>query len=99
MPDAAVPGSASDPALDNTSRLSGFIGSIVLVRFLWGVGNVVVIYEGLNDVETVTKFPNALGTYFLVSASLLTPYAVNQLSAIFRPSGVDPTHRRLVKNN
>jgi hypothetical protein len=87
-PEASAPGSVSDPAVDNTSysRLSGFIGSIVLVCFLWGVGNV-VIYEALNDVDSVTKFLSALGTYFLAGASLFAPYAVNQLSAIFRPSG------------
>jgi hypothetical protein len=80
-------GVTSDPSMDNTSysRLSGFIGSIILACFLWAIGNI-LIYLAVNDMESATKFMSAMSTYFLAGASLFAPYAVNQLSAIFRPN-------------
>jgi hypothetical protein len=84
---ATATGVATDPAIDNTSysRLSGFIGSIVLACFLWAIGNI-LIYLAMTDMESATKFMSAMSTYFLAGASLFAPYAFNQLSAIFRPN-------------
>ncbi|MGD1015074.1 MAG: hypothetical protein ABR863_01355 [Roseiarcus sp.] len=79
---------AGGPALDNTSysRLSGFIGSVVLACFLWAISNY-VLYASFYDTNTddISKFLGSLGTYFLAGASLFAPYAFNKLSSVFKP--------------
>lgn len=84
--DVAPGAAAPDPALDNTSysRLSGFIGSVVLACFLWAIGNI-VIYLAVTDIDKIPTFLNAIGTYFLAGASLFAPYAFNQVSKVFKP--------------
>lgn len=78
---------ASDPALDNTSysRVSGFIGSTVMACFLWAISNY-VLYAAFCDADNIAKLLASLGTYFLAGASLFAPYAVNQLSKVFKTS-------------
>lgn len=76
----------ADAALMNTSysRLSGFIGSVVLACFLWAISNY-VIYASFHEPATIPEYLKSLGSYFLAGASLFAPYAVNQLSKIFKP--------------
>jgi hypothetical protein len=94
VPSAAVPSAtgtalaaaSNDPALDNTSysRLSGFIGSVVMACFLWAIGNI-VIYQAFNESDKISSFMSSISTYFLTGASLFAPYAFNQLSKVFKP--------------
>jgi len=80
---------AGDAALANTSysRLSGYIGSIVLACFLWAVGNY-VLYASFFDpnADDIPKYLQSISSYFLSGAALFAPYAVNKLSTIFKSS-------------
>ncbi len=76
---------ATIAALANTSysRLSGFIGSIILACFLWAASNY-VIYASFYEPGAVADYVKSFGSYFLAGASLFAPYAVNQLSKVFK---------------
>jgi hypothetical protein len=72
-------------AQDNTSysRLSGFIGSMILACFLWALGNI-LIYQAVTDVAEISKTLNAMSTYFLAGSALFMPYGFNQLAKVFK---------------
>lgn len=64
------------------SRVSGAIGSIILAAMLAGVGYY-FLYALFFKPEGL-KVMNDLWLYFAAGAALFAPYAVNQLSSIFK---------------
>jgi hypothetical protein len=67
------------------SRVSGFIGSIVMAIFFWALGNV-ILYKALGGAAGLAEIKalmSGLSTYFLAGSALFLPYAFNQLKGIF----------------
>ena len=80
---APVAGAPQEPA--SYSRVSGFVGSIVLAVFFWALGNV-ILYKALGTAANIAEISTivaSLGTFFLAGAALFLPYAFNQLKGIF----------------
>ena len=80
---APVAGAPQEPA--SYSRVSGFVGSIVLAVFFWALGNV-ILYKALGTAANIAEIGTivaSLGTFFLAGAALFLPYAFNQLKGIF----------------
>lgn len=73
----------SSPSETSYSRVAGMIGAVVLACFVWAVGNV-LLYKMLTSPETMPELLDGLGTFFLASASLFAPYALNQLGNAFK---------------
>jgi hypothetical protein len=73
------------PDATSYSRLSGFVGAIVLASFLWGLGNV-ILYKAFaeNGPEEIQSLLSSIGSFFLAGAALFAPYAFNQLKGVFQ---------------
>ena len=84
-PQGAAPVAGAPPEPASYSRVSGFVGSIVLAVFFWALGNV-ILYKALGTAENIAeigRIVGSLGTYFLAGSALFLPYAFNQLKGIF----------------
>lgn len=78
-----VPVAAGAPAVDamaSSSRLIGFVASVVMVGVLWGAGNY-MIYAAFFEVEKIAGFLSSISTFFLAGSTLYLPYGANKLSA------------------
>lgn len=64
----------------STSRLGAAVGTLVLAVMALGVGYYML--WSLFTQQTVDL--SSIGTYFLSGSALFAPYAVNQLSSIFK---------------
>jgi hypothetical protein len=63
--------------------VTGLIGAIVLASFFRAVGNV-LLYEMFINTADAQKIILNIGKYIAAGATLLAPYAVNQLASIFK---------------
>jgi hypothetical protein len=81
-PQSAAAGAA---APDNTSysRVTGLIGAVVLAAFFWALGNI-ILFKAFESIAEVAQLVSAVTTYILAGAALFAPYAVNQLTNIFK---------------
>ena len=89
LPVGAPAGAAPD-APDNTSysRVAGILGAIVLATFFWAIGNIILYKEfacasGACGTD-VKDLVSGVSSYMLSGAALFAPYAVNQLTNIFK---------------
>jgi|tagenome__1003787_1003787.scaffolds.fasta_scaffold20795876_4 uncharacterized RDD family membrane protein YckC len=65
------------------SRVSGLAGAVVLSSFVWGLGNV-VIYKAFLAPADIPVLLSGVSPFILSASALFAPYAVNQLSSIFK---------------
>lgn len=72
----------SDQLGDSYSRITGLIGTLVLVCFIWAVGNV-VLYNAFTAPGSVKQVLDGVGPFILSGAALFAPYAFNKLSQVF----------------
>jgi hypothetical protein len=86
----AAPAAAAPAGQDNTSysRVAGILGAIVLAAFFWATGDVILYKEfacgDANCAADVKELVSGLSTYVMSGAALFAPYAVNQLTNIFK---------------
>lgn len=77
-------------AQDNTSysRVAGILGAIVLAAFFWAVGDVILYKEfACSDASCaadIKDLVSGVSTYIMSGAALFAPYAINQLTNIFK---------------
>ena len=81
--DTASTGSGASPADTSYSRVSGLAGAVVLSSFVWGLGNV-VIYKAFLSPADIPILLSGVSPFILSASALFAPYAVNQLSSIFK---------------
>lgn len=82
-PPPSPPGSQVQADMPSTSRVVAAVGTLVLAAMLLGVG-----YYTLWSLFTYQSVDlSSIGTYFLAGSALFAPYAVNQLSSIFKAGG------------
>lgn len=81
---------AAPTAQDNTSysRVAGILGAIVLAAFFWAVGDVILYKEfACSDASCaadIKDLVSGVSTYIMSGAALFAPYAINQLTNIFK---------------
>ena len=68
------------------SRTVGAFGAMVLAASLAGI-SYWMVFDLFEDAGSNLAKLQSTGWYFLVGAALFAPYAFNQLSRIFSPSG------------
>jgi hypothetical protein len=73
---------ASSSGDTSYSRVSGLAGAVVLSSFVW-VGNV-VIYKAFLTPADIPVLLSGVSPFILSASALFAPYAVNQLSSIFK---------------
>jgi len=64
------------------SRISGFVGSIVLLSLYWSLGNVVLVDALTSHVPLIQPLVNAVLPFFMLGSALFLPYAFNQLKSM-----------------
>ena len=80
---AAVAG-APAPAMEASySRVTGFVGAIVMGVFFWALGNI-ILFNGISQAAGIKTMLDGLLSFFLSGAALFLPYAFNQLSSVFK---------------
>lgn len=89
VPAAPGPGAdvgGVDPRNTSFSRVSGFIGSIVMSTFFWGIANVLLArsFGSQSDISAIKDIVTNLGSYFAYGSALFAPYAFNQIKSMVK---------------
>lgn len=64
------------------SRITGFIGAVIITSLFWVLSNVVVA-DSILDPQRIAVILSSSGKLFLIGSALFLPYAFNQLKSIF----------------
>ncbi|MCZ8315540.1 hypothetical protein [Phreatobacter sp.] len=78
---------SSEPAAEpgSFSRVAGFVGSVVMATFFWGIANVVLFRLMAGDAG-VARLLDGIPTFLFAGSAMFLPYAANQLRGMINPS-------------